>query len=120
MHEGGRRGEGSANALGDQVREIGLAQGRLKTGTPPRLDGRTIDWARLTEQPSDPRFPAPPNNVMFDTADRIQGMAARIKDRVVVNRTMPFLNEARPEAERMTEEERAIVGKWIDQGAKRP
>ena len=36
-----------------QIREIGLGQGRLKTGTPPRLDGRTIDWARLEEQPSD-------------------------------------------------------------------
>ena len=39
--------------MAGQVREIGLAQGRLKTGTPPRLDGRTIDWARLEEQPSD-------------------------------------------------------------------
>ena len=38
---------------GRQIREIGLGQGRLKTGTPPRLDGRTIDWARLEEQPSD-------------------------------------------------------------------
>ncbi|MGH6784279.1 MAG: FAD-dependent oxidoreductase, partial [Sphingomicrobium sp.] len=51
--EGGRRGERSANALAAQVRDIGLGQGRLKTGTPPRLDGRTIDWARLEEQPSD-------------------------------------------------------------------
>ena len=51
--EGGRRGERSAVALGNQVRDIGLGQGRLKTGTPPRLDGRTIDWARLEEQPSD-------------------------------------------------------------------
>ncbi len=50
---GGRRGERAAVALGHQLREIGLAQGRLKTGTPPRLDGRTIDWARLEEQPSD-------------------------------------------------------------------
>ena len=50
---GGRRGERSSVALGAQVREIGLAQGRLKTGTPPRLDGRSIDWARLEEQPSD-------------------------------------------------------------------
>ena len=53
VREGGRRGERAAVALGKQVREIGLAQGRLKTGTPPRLDGRTIDWARLEPQPSD-------------------------------------------------------------------
>ena len=51
--EGGRRGEKAAVALGAQIREIGLGQGRLKTGTPPRLDGRTIDWARLERQPSD-------------------------------------------------------------------
>jgi tRNA uridine 5-carboxymethylaminomethyl modification enzyme len=51
--EGGRRGEASARALSGQIRDIGLGQGRLKTGTPPRLDGRTIDWARLEEQPSD-------------------------------------------------------------------
>jgi tRNA uridine 5-carboxymethylaminomethyl modification enzyme len=50
---GGRSGEGASLALADQVRSIGLAQGRLKTGTPPRLDGRTIDWARLEEQPSE-------------------------------------------------------------------
>jgi tRNA uridine 5-carboxymethylaminomethyl modification enzyme len=50
---GGRRGERAAVALGAQVREIGLGQGRLKTGTPPRLDGRTIDWSRLERQPSD-------------------------------------------------------------------
>jgi tRNA uridine 5-carboxymethylaminomethyl modification enzyme len=50
---GGRRGEQSAVKLADQVREIGLAHGRLKTGTPPRLDGRTIDWSRLEAQPSD-------------------------------------------------------------------
>jgi tRNA uridine 5-carboxymethylaminomethyl modification enzyme len=39
--------------LAGQIRDIGLGQGRLKTGTPPRLDGRTIDWGRLEEQPSD-------------------------------------------------------------------
>src|SRR4051812_7744928 len=51
--EGGRRGERAATALAEQIRDVGLGQGRLKTGTPPRLDGRTIDWARLEEQPSD-------------------------------------------------------------------
>ena len=51
--EGGRRGERASVALAEQIREIGLGQGRLKTGTPPRLDARTIDWSRLEEQPSD-------------------------------------------------------------------
>jgi tRNA uridine 5-carboxymethylaminomethyl modification enzyme len=54
MIEGGRRDERASVPLAQQMGEIGLAQGRLKTGTPPRLDGRTIDWARLEEQPSDP------------------------------------------------------------------
>jgi tRNA uridine 5-carboxymethylaminomethyl modification enzyme len=53
VRDGGRRGERASNPLAAQIREIGLAQGRLKTGTPPRLDGRTIDWARLEPQPSD-------------------------------------------------------------------
>ena len=53
VREGGRRDEKASVPLGKQLREIGLGQGRLKTGTPPRLDGRTIDWARLEDQPSD-------------------------------------------------------------------
>jgi tRNA uridine 5-carboxymethylaminomethyl modification enzyme len=50
---GGRIGESSAIRLGDQLRAKGLPVARLKTGTPPRLDGRTIDWAGLDVQPSD-------------------------------------------------------------------
>ncbi len=52
--EGGRTGERPANQLGERLRALGLPMGRLKTGTPPRLDGRTIDWAKLAPQPSDP------------------------------------------------------------------
>jgi tRNA uridine 5-carboxymethylaminomethyl modification enzyme len=51
--EGGRIGEAGAHRLADQLRAADLPIARLKTGTPPRLDGRTIDWARLDEQPSD-------------------------------------------------------------------
>jgi tRNA uridine 5-carboxymethylaminomethyl modification enzyme len=51
--EGGRIGENSAQQLAAQLREADLPMARLKTGTPPRLDGRTIDWSRLEEQPSD-------------------------------------------------------------------
>jgi len=51
---GGRIGEASAQRLAAQLREAELPMARLKTGTPPRLDGRTIDWAQLEEQPSDP------------------------------------------------------------------
>jgi tRNA uridine 5-carboxymethylaminomethyl modification enzyme len=53
VQEGGRRGEQASLPLAAQLREIGLGEGRLKTGTPPRLDGRTIDWAALEEQPGD-------------------------------------------------------------------
>ena len=50
---GGRIGEASAHRLAAQLRDADLPMARLKTGTPPRLDGRTIDWARLETQPSD-------------------------------------------------------------------
>ncbi len=50
----GRNGEAPSNTLGAQLRTLDLQWTRLKTGTPPRLDGRTIDWSRFEEQPGDP------------------------------------------------------------------
>ncbi|PZW46582.1 tRNA uridine 5-carboxymethylaminomethyl modification enzyme [Humitalea rosea] len=49
----GRIGEAPTIGLADALRDLGLPMGRLKTGTPPRLDGRTIDWAAIELQPGD-------------------------------------------------------------------
>ena len=53
LDTGGRVGEAAAMSLGAQLRALDLPIGRLKTGTPPRLDGRTINWAVLDRQESD-------------------------------------------------------------------
>jgi tRNA uridine 5-carboxymethylaminomethyl modification enzyme len=56
-HPGGRAGDAASTRLAARLRELPLAVGRLKTGTPPRLDGRSLDWSRMTRQPGDD--PAP-------------------------------------------------------------
>ena len=52
-HPGGRAGDAPAIVLSERLKELGLPQGRLKTGTPPRIDGRSIDYSKLAEQPGD-------------------------------------------------------------------
>lgn len=65
---GGRIGERAAVSLSDRLADHGFVRGRLKTGTPPRLDGRTIDWSRMEMQPgdADPEFFSflPPRTVL--------------------------------------------------------
>ncbi|KVW32534.1 tRNA uridine-5-carboxymethylaminomethyl(34) synthesis enzyme MnmG [Burkholderia ubonensis] len=52
-YTGGRAGDPAAVTLSSRLKELKLPQGRLKTGTPPRIDGRTIDFSKLEEQPGD-------------------------------------------------------------------
>jgi tRNA uridine 5-carboxymethylaminomethyl modification enzyme len=56
-HEGGRAGDPPALTLAQRLRELKLPVGRLKTGTPPRIDGRSIDFTVMTEQPGDAPVP---------------------------------------------------------------
>ncbi|MBC7975821.1 MAG: urate hydroxylase PuuD [Myxococcales bacterium] len=84
----------------------------------------TVDFARAQEiivkrcvpchatHPSDPGFPAPPNNIVFEAPDQIKLMVPRIRERAVESKTMPFLNKTG-----MTALERAELGKWIADGA---
>jgi len=56
-HEGGRAADPPSNTLAQRLRELPLRVDRLKTGTPPRIDGRTIDYSVLEEQPGDEPVP---------------------------------------------------------------
>jgi tRNA uridine 5-carboxymethylaminomethyl modification enzyme len=53
QYTAGRSGEPASVLLGENLKKLGLRECRLKTGTPPRLDGRTIDWSKFQEQPGD-------------------------------------------------------------------
>ena len=56
-HPGGRAGDSPANALAERLRALPFRVDRLKTGTPPRIDGRSVDYAVMTEQPGDEPTP---------------------------------------------------------------
>lgn len=66
-YRGGRAGDPPALRLAERLRELPLGQGRLKTGTPPRIDGRSIDYRNLLEQPGDD--PAPVFSFLGSRAD---------------------------------------------------
>ena len=66
-HSGGRAGDPPAATLAERLRELPLRVDRLKTGTPPRIDGRSIDFTGLQEQPGD--IPAPVFSFMGSSSD---------------------------------------------------
>ncbi|MFL9813844.1 tRNA uridine-5-carboxymethylaminomethyl(34) synthesis enzyme MnmG [Stutzerimonas sp. VN223-3] len=65
-YSGGRAGDPPSTALAKRLRELPLRVGRLKTGTPPRIDGRSVDFSVMTEQPGD--TPIPPMSFLGDGA----------------------------------------------------
>ncbi len=69
QYAAGRSGEPASVLLGEALKRLGLRECRLKTGTPPRLDGRTIDWTKFVEQPGD----ADPTPFSFRAGNREQG-----------------------------------------------
>lgn len=75
-YEGGRAGDAPSNALSQRLRELPFMVDRLKTGTPPRLDSRTIDFSVMEEQPGD--VPTPVFSVMGSIADHPQQISCYI------------------------------------------
>jgi len=57
QHQGGRAGDAPSNALADRLRALPFRVGRLKTGTPPRIDGRSVDFSVMDVQPGDDPVP---------------------------------------------------------------
>ncbi len=74
--QGGRAGDAPANALARRMRELPFRIDRLKTGTPPRIDGRTIDYTQLQEQPGDD--PAPVFSFMGSRAEHPRQISCHI------------------------------------------
>jgi tRNA uridine 5-carboxymethylaminomethyl modification enzyme len=87
----GRNGEAPSEILGEQLRNLGLHWTRLKTGTPPRLDGRSIDWARFEPQPGD----AEPTAFSFLT-ERIDRPQIQCHIGYTTEETLRVLREAIP------------------------
>ncbi len=75
-YQGGRAGDPPANALAARLRELAPRVGRLKTGTPPRLDGRTIDYAAMQAQPGD--VPTPVFSFLGTRAEHPRQVACHI------------------------------------------
>jgi tRNA uridine 5-carboxymethylaminomethyl modification enzyme len=87
----GRNGEAPSQLLGDQLRTLGLNWMRLKTGTPPRLDGRTIDWTQFEAQPGD----ANPTPFSFLT-EKIERTQIECHIGYTTDETLRILKEAIP------------------------
>jgi len=75
-YQGGRAGDPPANALASRLRELPFRVGRLKTGTPPRIDGGTLDYAAMEEQPGD--RPAPVMSCIGSAAEHPDQVACHI------------------------------------------
>lgn len=96
---------------------------RGRTGTPPPevsyVQARAVVDRHCvschSERPTIPAFPIAPDGFVFDTAGQMRRHAERIRVRTIVDRTMPLLNKTG-----MTDEEREILRRWIDAGAKTP
>lgn len=76
QYAGGRAGDPPAIALADRLRELALPVGRLKTGTPPRIDGRSLDYSQMTVQPGD--TPLPVFSYLGDVSDHPEQLPCHI------------------------------------------